>query len=903
MITNALLTSLRQIVHTHFVVTDEAACALYGTDGSGRYSVPGAVVLPGNEEEVSGVLRVLARSDVSVTVRGAATGVVGGAVPREQGVVLSLARLNAPVEVVAGEDLVVAPAGARLAEIEREAQRFGLWLGGPVAAYTHGTVGGALARNGDGLGGLTGTLSGLVHGFRAVMAKGGLIVAEWDGPQGQNTRAPGLLIGSEGSLGVITEVTLALRRRMPVERFIIASFKDPVVAADAGAAVIRAGVSPLLADVIDVSAWSRTGRWPGPETAEALLLIWLSGLEIDVEAETKWVLNICNDRLAHHTDVLPEAKARDIIATWTRVVQRSRPAPGQIPLDLSVPTASLPDLLQVLYDEARRLRVPVSGLARLTNGVVAMHVPVTTNDGDLYTRARELAERLSDRAHALRGTCLALHGVGAARLDLVGSIYREGNLDAMRAVKQVFDESDVFALSLAPKQGGERRDLRRRIMLEDRISEIREALSEQINSASSTGEPLQINAPSANTLSHIIRAARAHRIPVAIHERPPQRLLDISLSDMKRVSIFDPNSRVLAAEAGITLADIEEKARSTSLWWPVSPFISKQLPLGDLLAWEQGGAYNLGWGRLRDRVIGIEAVTGRGNIISWGGLAPMHHAGLRLSEVCLGARHRYAVITAAALHLSPLPAARACVSALFGDLGSAASAVGRWLGQSADEEGSRCRPKALCVLATSGAIGEYSDKVTAYVEFAGLPASVERQVRWAKHIADQNKGIDILDGMDDRADDMWFSVADVYQPCPPTSPGDTLHLVVWTRRSKWLILTRMIRHVVHAHGHPCRILTDVGSGRIDVRVENGAVEPAPLLRLLAEVVLKVEAMMEIRSSAFAGQWIGASSPLLEELAERLKLWLDPSGILPAGIGKWFETMISEEEEVNAPAEA
>lgn len=902
MITNALLTNLRQIVSADFVVADEATRALYGADGSGSHATPGAVVFPANEDETAAVVRVLARSGVSVTVRGAATGLVGGAVPREDGVVLSLARLNEQIEVLAEEKLVIAPAGARLVEVERAVRRCGLRFGGPLVEQMHSTVGGALARNGDGSGGPTGTLSAYIRSFRAVTAKGSLILAEWDGPQGQNTRAPGLLIGSEGSLGVITSATFGLRHRMPAERVIVASFKDPVVAAKVGAAIIKAGVSPPLADVIDAGTWSRTGRWPAPDTAEALLLVWLSGLEIDVETETKWVLNICTEHRAHHADVQPEAKLGETLATWSQVVQRSRPAPRDVLLDLSVPTARLPDLLQFLYDEARRLEVPVSGLARLATGVVAMQVAVITDDGDLRARTSAFVEGVSDRAHEARGTRLALHGVGSARVDVLGSLYREGDLDAMRTVKRVFDEQGLFALSPAPKQGEERRDHHRRALLEDRISHVKETLAEQIEQAMTAGEPLQINAPSTTTLSHVMRSARTYRVPVSVHEQPPQRLLDISLGEMKQVSVFDPESRVLAVETGMTLSDIEETVRPKSLWWPVSPFVGKQLPLSDLLAWDQSGAYSLGWGRLRDRVVGLEAVTGRGDIISWGSLASTHHAGLRLSELCLGARNRYAVISAAALQLSALPTARACLSVLFGDLATAASAVGRWLGRGTNEEGVRCQPRALCVLGTSGSIGEYSDKVTAFVEFSGLPASVERQVRWAKLIADQNKGVDLLEGMDERADDMWRAVADVYQPCQPASPGDTLHLVVWTRQAKWLLLTRMIRHVVHAHGHPCRILTDVGTGRIDVRVENGAVEPAPLLRLLSQVVLKAGAMMEIRSSAFVGQWIGAHCPALDELAEKLKLWFDPNDILPVGLGKPFETAVPETEHATMPAE-
>jgi len=888
MITNALLTSLRQIVSSEYVLADEATCALYGSDGSGAYSLPGAVVFPGDEAEVVGVLRVLAKAGVPVAVRGAATGVVGGAIPAESGMVLGMARLNAPIEVIPDEGIVVAPAGARLVEIEREARRFGFRFGSPLREHTQSTVGGSLARDGDGFGGPTGSFRHLLRGIRVVMPGGELIVADAAGAHGQDLQCAGLFLGSEGGLGVITQATLALAHRMPADRIVLAAFKNPVMAAEAGAGLIAAGLSPVLADVIDMSSWTRLAPWPVSDSAEGLLLVWLSGLEIDVEDEAAWALNVCRDYFAIHAEAHREDKAGDLIAAWSAAVRRSLPLPGQVLLDLSVPVAGVPGLLGSLYEEVHRAAVPVVGLARMVRGVLMMHLPVTREDGELHTRAMDVAERLCDKAHELKGTSLALYGAGTARVGSLRAIHRESDLDAMRAVKQVCDEKGVLAPRLAPPPGGERRDFRRRSLVEPQIAEVREALTGELEAANSTGESLQINAPSARVVAQIIRVARTQRTPVAIHDFPRHRPLDIWLTEMNHIALFESTGRVLAAETGITLAEIEETISPAGLWWPVSPFVSPAVRLADLLAWEHSGAYALGWGRLRDRVIGLEAITGRGDIISWGGVMPMQHAGIRLAELCLGARNHYAMITAAALHLAPAPTTRRCIAALFNEIPAAAEAVHRWLGHGSSEEAVKCRPVAVCVLAASNERDEHGGEVTALVEFAGLPSSVERQVRWAKLIADQHKALDILEGTDKDAEGIWSPAAGVYQPCPAEETGDTLHLVVWTRLSQWADLTRMMRHVIQVHGYACRILADVGSGRIDIAVARGTVEPAPLLRVLREAVLHAGASMEIRSSAFAGQWVGRTSPALEKLCADLKLWFDPNDILPSGRGKLFE---------------
>jgi len=904
-ITDSLVSSLRQIVSADYVLDDEQALALYGADCSGGYGMPGLVVLPGTEREVAGVLRLLSVAELPVTIRGAGDGIVGGAVPAHGGVVLATARLNGPIRFVPEDGVAVAAAGTRLNDLRRHAARVGLSFGSPLPVYRYETVGGAVARDGDGLGGPTGGMHGIVRGLRAVLCDGAVLAADGTGAGRQNLHASGLLIGSEGGLGVITEATLALRRRMPADRAILATFEDPIVAAHAGAGLISAGACPLVADVVDAATWRRVADWPGSEASDGALLVWLSGLEGDVDDEVAWVLSICRDYMAQRAAVLDADQTARIVPAWSRLVRESRPVQRDVPLDLAVPVARLPELLESAYENARDRGVSIVGLARIVDGTLAMHVPVPLEGSEAAEKALQLVETLADHAGELQGTSLALHGVGTRRTEHLRTIYQQSNQEALRLIKQAFDVEAIFSVPVAPPATKERRNLRQRHALEGQLAHLRDVLAARVESVIAVGEPVEIEALSAQMLAHVLRTAARFKVPVAIHDQPEDRLLDVWLTGMSQIAMLDADSRVMALEAGATLAELQEAALAAGLWWPTSPLVAPEMRLSDFLAWHRSDSRGLGWGQPTERVIGIDAVDGRGDMLSWGGLAQVQHAGVRLAELCLGARNRYAVITAAALQLAPAPSMRAAVAAEFAELAGAYTAALAWLGYTPTGEALHCRPSAVWVLSSVKEDGQgalQAGPTRAFAEFAGLPSSVERQVRWAKHIAEQSGAVDIREAFDDEADALWVPAAEVHRQRPAGSrTDDALHLVIWTAWAAWPELTRKILNVVRVHGYPCRMLMDMGAGRMDVRVERGAVEPAPLLRLLSEAVLPAKATMEIWSPPAASGWIAPAAPEVDALRARLKAQFDPAGILPAGWGPRIKTIGAQKEGAISPA--
>ena len=888
MITNALLSALRQVVSPAYVLTDGAELDMYGGDASGMYAQPGVVVFPASEEELARVVRLLSDAEHPVTIRGAGSGVAGGAVPTDGGAIVALGRMCEPVTVDLDSGIAVAPAGARLIDVERAASRVNRRLGDPIRQYGVGSVGAAVARNGDGFGGSTGVLHGTLRGIRAVRSDGSVFDTLADGPHLQGLHGAGLLLGSEGGLGVVTRASFQLRQRMPADRIVLAAFEDVIAAAEAGAGVVTAGGSPAMADVFDRSTWSAADAWPGGDGADGILLVWISGLEADVADEAAWVVGACRDYGAQRATMLDDDAFRVISTSWRQVLMSLGFSSRRIPVDLAVPLKTVPGLLEALYRHAAQRHVSVSGVTRILRGLLAMQVPIEPGRDESLIRASRFVEEMVEQVHDMQGVGMALHGIGARRLDLLDATHQQSDLEVLRSIRQVFAPNDLFAVPVVPPPPKERRNTRERRAREVKITKLRGVLAKQMQRAAEHGEDIQIQVPSARVLGQIVRTSGDYGLTIAVHDRPAGCPVDISLAELKRIVMVDPDSRLIAADAGATLTSVQDAAQERGLWLPVSPLVDRGTSVGDYVSFYRADSRRLGYGSVESRVVGLEAVTGRGDVFSWGGLVGMQHSGARLSEICIGMRHRYAVTTAVAMELATAPGMRATVRAQFGELAHAEAAVRRWLGIGMSDEVPKCSPIAACVVAGSHTDDGASDgrlTIGAFVEFAGVRSSVERQVRWARHIADEAGAVDLQEAYDAGADDVWIAARENYRQWPGDRGDGVLHLVMWTDTKRWADLARKSLHVVRLHGYDCRMLVDLGAGRIDILAEEAAVEPGPLVHKLCDVVTDAESVMEIWSSELAGKWYGDVSVPLETIRADLKVNLDPVGVLPFGWGR------------------
>ena len=877
MITNALIADLRQIVSPEYVLDDEQSRDLYGADASGTHVRPGLVVAPGSESEAAGVMALLSAAKTPVTIRGTGTGLVAGAVPAKDGVVLSTARLMGNLRVSREEGTLTASAGIRFAEAQRHAAREGYRLLEPLLAPVLGTIGGLAARNASAL---LSPVHRHIVGLRAVLASGEILAMQAGMPD-QAAHTGGLLLGSEGALGLITEVTFHLTGTGNSERILLAAFDNPVAATHAGAGLMKAGVSPLMADAIERSLWPRGVAWPAKESAGGLLLVWLTGADANIEDETTWAAGICEDYLASETRVLNESERRGVLPAWSAVLQASRPGGHHIPLDICLPPAKLPAVLDSIHDQARKGRIPLAGVARAAEGVLSYHIPVSPLETESYQRAERFAAKVTRQAEEYQGFGLALHGAGTRRVNELRGVHGENDLQAMRTVKEVFDPSRVLHVPAAPAPLSERRNLRRRQRYEEGIREVRSALAAQISAVAAAHEPMQVYPDSWLVLAQIIRICREKNVGIAVDDLPAARLVDVSLSGMDHIEPFEPDTRTIVVAGGVTLSEIHDITIPAGLWCPFYAHMPHDAPVSTILSWDRPAFSD----QNQDVVTGLEAVTGVGDRIAWGGMAGTQHAGLRIAELCLGARSRYAVITGAALRLSPLPAVWACVRAEF--VGTAESGVFDSVAEAAD----RIRRDAICSPSGMWTHVRRSDDestigTSLILEFDGRVSSVESQVAAAKRIAGEAAATDVIAAYNDEAEDLWGPALEICRPWHMASCGRDLHLVVWCRRGALHPLAERLESAVHEQGRRCRLLLSPERDRMDVRVENaGPIDQ--MVTPLGAHVMNAGAMLEVWSGEKAGQWIGKDSPASIRLRNGLKKRLDPDGVLSDGWGVMF----------------
>jgi FAD/FMN-containing dehydrogenase len=440
----ALAARLAAIVGAHHVLTDDVTAA-YGTDWTRRWEGrPRLVVRPGSTAEVAAVVAACGEAGAAIVPQGGNTGLVGGAVPRAGEVVLSLRRLDAlePVDRVAAQ--LTAGSGVTLAAAQRHARAVGLDVGVDFAARDDATLGGMVATNAGGERVLRyGTMRAQVRGLEAVLADG-TVVTRLSGLPKDNVGydLAGLLVGSEGTLGVVTRVRLALVPVLPARVAALLALPDTAAAVDVVAAVRRS--------------------LPALESAE---LFFAAGLDLVCAARRMappfadphpvYVLLECAD---HHdpTDALAAALAdlgdvdvRDAAvaadptrrqALWEyREAHTDAINTAGVPLklDVAVPPGRLAE-----FDD--RLRAVVADLAPDARLVVFGHLAegnlhVNLLDAGTDESAEAITEAVLGLVAEFDGSISAEHGVGQAKVRWVHLSRTPQELAAMRAVKEALD--------------------------------------------------------------------------------------------------------------------------------------------------------------------------------------------------------------------------------------------------------------------------------------------------------------------------------------------------------------------------------------------------------------------------------------------------------------------------------
>jgi glycolate oxidase len=434
----------RALGHEH-VITEPEQLRVYECDGlTGHRAVPELVVLPRTTEEVQVVVRACHAASVPFVARGAGTGLSGGATPLAGGVVVSLARMNRILEIdLASRRVVVQPGVANL-DVTRAVAAEGYFYAPDPSSQQVCTIGGNVAEN-------SGGAHCLKHGFTVHHVTGATFVlpdgdvVELGGksldPDGMDLL--GVVVGSEGTLGIVTEVTLRIVRVPETVRTLLAGFETTDAAGAAVSGIVAAGILPSAIEMMDrltIEAAERSVAPGYPEGAGAVLLVELDGVAAQVEEDAAEIERICLACGAFELRVAADEATRGLL--WkgrkSAFAAMGRIATDYYVQDGVVPRTKLPEVLRRIEALSAKHGLRVGNVFHAGDGNLHPLVLYDAEQGETE-RARELAEAILEACLDAGGSLTGEHGVGMDKACSMPRMFSERDLAVFARLRNAFD--------------------------------------------------------------------------------------------------------------------------------------------------------------------------------------------------------------------------------------------------------------------------------------------------------------------------------------------------------------------------------------------------------------------------------------------------------------------------------
>lgn len=463
---NSTLEKIKSIVgaKNFFNSTEDRIC--YSYDGTPLLNqLPEAVIFPENEEHIIKLVKLSNEEKFNIVPRGAGTGLSGGSVPVENSIVLVMTRWNKILEIDEANLSVTVQPGVITGDLQRRVEARGLFYPPDPGSLNVSTIGGNVAENAGGLRGLKyGVTKNYVLGLEAIMPNGDFIKIGGKNVKdvaGYNLRD--ILIGSEGTLGIITKIILKLIPK-PGKSITLLAFFDKML--DAGKSIsdiIAARLTPCMMEFLDhitincVEDYARIGL---PRNSEAVLLIEVDGRLEEVEHDANIIIQILKkNNCTFIKSASIESEANDLkTARRSAFSALARQKPTTILEDATVPRSELPVMIDKVTEAASRFNITIGNFGHFGDG--NLH-PTALTDERIQSEidnAHRAFEFIFNEAIKLGGTITGEHGTGLAKKHFLESVVGNAGIEFMINIKKVLDPNNILnptkILTIGPKCEG-----------------------------------------------------------------------------------------------------------------------------------------------------------------------------------------------------------------------------------------------------------------------------------------------------------------------------------------------------------------------------------------------------------------------------------------------------------------
>ena len=639
---------LRQLVPGEGVISDADELKAYESDGLTAYRQPPMLaVLPEDTRQVAAVLSYCRENRIKVVPRGAGTSLSGGALPLGDGVLLGLGKFKRILEIDYDNRTATVQPGVTNLAISQAVESAGFYYAPDPSSQIACTIGGNVAENSGGVHCLKyGVTTNNVLGVELVLMDGEIVRLG-----GKHLDAPGydllgVVTGSEGLLGVITEVTVRILRKPQSARAMLMGFMSNEAAGECVAGIISNGIIPGGLEMMDKPAIHAVEDFVHagyPLDVEALLICELDGPPAEVDELIGRVDAVAREKGAVYSRVSNSEEER--LKFWAGR-KAAFPAIGRLTpdyycMDGTIPRKELSKVLARTRELAAKYGLGVANVFHAGDGNLHPLIMYDANKPGELERAEAFGADILRLCVEVGGVLTGEHGVGVEKRDLMGAMFNELDLGQQERLKCAFDPEQllnpgkVFPTSIAAPSS-------------DKCTCTAAACASRTFRASrpELGGPMSENVKprDAEEVRALVEWAAAEGMPLELAGagtkrglgRPMQATHSVDLSALSGVTLYEPEELVLSARAGTRLAEIEvllaEKRQALAFepadLGPLYGAKAGEGTIGGVLAANLSGPRRIKAGAARDHFLGFSAVNGRGELFKAGGRARQERDGL-----------------------------------------------------------------------------------------------------------------------------------------------------------------------------------------------------------------------------------------------------------------------------------
>jgi len=447
---NALINELRAIVGEYYVLIEKEDVIVYEQDGSIFQVMPEIVVLPANVEQVSAVIKAAKRANVPIVPRGSGTGLAGGAVPAEGGIVLSLARLDRILKIDLQNRIAIVEPGVINQDVTKAVAEDGFFYAPDPSSQAACSIGGNVANNSGGPHTLAyGVTTNHVLGLEVVLDDGQII---WLG--GEVTDTPGydlcgIFVGSEGTLGIVTKIAVRLMKTRESVRTLLAVFDQMDHATQTVVDITGAGIIPAALEMMDrttIEAVERGAPVGLPRDAEAVLIVEVEGVREQTEKAVEVARGICQRNGAREARVARDESERQLLWKGRKGAfgAMGALAPNYYVQDGVVPRSQLPEIMRRIAEISKQYNLRIANVFHAGDGNLHPNILFDMRTPGELDRVVEAGAATLRACIELGGSITGEHGIGIEKKAYIGLLFNEADLEAMSRVRKVFDPDGRF---------------------------------------------------------------------------------------------------------------------------------------------------------------------------------------------------------------------------------------------------------------------------------------------------------------------------------------------------------------------------------------------------------------------------------------------------------------------------